>query len=99
MGELIRILGVARSQWLRMAGGILLAIAVMMANALLMAISGWFIASMAVAGVTGVAFNYLIPAAAIRAFAILMANASSPTKRASVFWRCCGSGSSGAWSL
>jgi ATP-binding cassette subfamily C protein CydC len=70
MGELIRILGVARSQWLRMTGGILLAIAVMMANALLMAISGWFIASMAVAGVTGVAFNYLIPAAAIRAFAI-----------------------------
>ncbi len=71
MGELIRILSVARSQWLRMVGGILLAIAVMLANALLMAISGWFIASMAVAGVTGVAFNYLIPAAAIRAFAIL----------------------------
>lgn len=71
MDELIRILSVARSQWLRMAGGILLAIAVMLANALLMAISGWFIASMAVAGVTGVAFNYLIPAAAIRAFAIL----------------------------
>lgn len=71
MDELIRILSVARSQWLRMVGGILLAIAVMLANALLMAISGWFIASMAVAGVTGVAFNYLIPAAAIRAFAIL----------------------------
>jgi ATP-binding cassette subfamily C protein CydC len=71
MGELIRILGVARQQWLWMAAGILLAIAVMVANALLMAISGWFIASMAVAGVTGVAFNYLIPAATIRAFAIL----------------------------
>lgn len=71
MGELIRILGIARQQWLWMAAGILLAIAVMVANALLMAISGWFIASMAVAGVTGVAFNYLIPAAAIRAFAIL----------------------------
>jgi ATP-binding cassette subfamily C protein CydC len=71
MGELIRILSVARSQYLRMAGGILLSITVMIANALLMAISGWFIASMAVAGVTGVAFNYLLPAAAIRAFAIL----------------------------
>jgi ATP-binding cassette subfamily C protein CydC len=71
MGELIRILSIARSQWLHMTAGILLAIAVMMANALLMAISGWFIASMAVAGISGVAFNYLIPAAAIRAFAIL----------------------------
>jgi ATP-binding cassette subfamily C protein CydC len=71
MGELIRILKIARQQWPRMACGILLAIAVMMANALLMAISGWFIASMAMASVSGVAFNYLIPAAAIRALAIL----------------------------
>lgn len=71
MGELIRILSIARQQWFWMAGGIVLAIAVMMANALLMAISGWFIASMAVAGVTGASFNYILPAAAIRAFAIL----------------------------
>lgn len=71
MVEVIRILSIARQQWHWMAGGILLAIAVMVANTLLMAISGWFIASMAMAGVSGVAFNYLIPAAAIRAFAIL----------------------------
>lgn len=71
MRELIRILGVARQQWLWMVAGIILAVAVMIANALLMAISGWFIASMAVAGVTGAAFNYILPAAAIRAFAIL----------------------------
>jgi len=71
MRELIRILGIAREQWLRMAGGILLAIAVIIANALLMAISGWFIASMAVAGITGASFNYLIPSASIRALAIL----------------------------
>jgi len=71
MRELIRILSIARPQWLWMAGGILLAIAVIIANALLMAISGWFIASMAMAGISGVAFNYLLPAASIRAFAIL----------------------------
>jgi ATP-binding cassette subfamily C protein CydC len=71
MRELIRILSIARPQWLWMAGGILLSIAVLIANALLMALSGWFIASMAVAGITGIPFNYLIPAASIRAFAIL----------------------------
>lgn len=71
MIEVLRILAVARRQWLWMAGGLLIAIAVIVANALLMAISGWFIASMAVAGVTAVSFNYVIPAAAIRAFALL----------------------------
>jgi ATP-binding cassette subfamily C protein CydC len=35
-----------------------------------MAVSGWFIASMAVAGVTKVSFNYFAPSAAIRALAI-----------------------------
>ena len=35
-----------------------------------MAVSGWFIASMAIAGVSKVAFNYAIPAVAIRALAI-----------------------------
>jgi ATP-binding cassette, subfamily C, bacterial CydC len=71
MFELIRILSFARRQWPWMAGGILLAVAVMLANTLLMAVSGWFIASMAVAGATGIDFNYIVPAAAIRAFAIV----------------------------
>lgn len=71
MGELIRILAVAKKESLWMALGILLGIVVLLSNTLLMAISGWFIASMAVAGVTGLDFNYIIPAAAIRAFAIL----------------------------
>lgn len=54
-----------------MAGGIVLGIFVIAANASLMALSGWFIASMAVAGTTGTAFNYFFPAAAIRGLAIL----------------------------
>lgn len=50
--------------------GVLAGVAVIAANSLLMAVSGWFIASMAVAGVTKLSFNYFAPSAAIRAFAI-----------------------------
>ena len=71
MGELIRILAIARQQWFWIVSGILLGIVVVIANGLLMAISGWFIASMAVTAITGASFNYIIPAAAIRAFALL----------------------------
>lgn len=71
MRELIGILRVAGSQWPWMAAGILLGVVVMAVNAALMALSGWFIASMAVAGVTAVPFNYFFPAAAIRALAIV----------------------------
>jgi len=70
VAELLSILAVARRQWRWMVGGILLAILVVGANALLMAVSGWFIAAMAVAGVTKVSFNYFMPSAAIRALAI-----------------------------
>jgi len=70
MRELARILMAVRNQWGWMAAGILIGVAVIAANSLLMAVSGWFIASMAVAGVTKVSFNYFIPSAAIRALAI-----------------------------
>lgn len=70
MREFVRILAVARGQWRWMAAGIVLGVGVIAANALLMAVSGWFIASMAVAGTTGVSFNYFFPSAAIRGLAI-----------------------------
>ena len=70
MRELVKIVMAVRSQWGWMAAGILVGVAVIAANSLLMAVSGWFIASMAVAGVTKVSFNYFIPSAAIRALAI-----------------------------
>jgi ATP-binding cassette subfamily C protein CydC len=70
MRELLTILVVARSRWTWMAAGILLGVAVIAANAMLMAVSGWFITSMAVAGVSKTAFNYFIPAATIRGLAI-----------------------------
>lgn len=56
-----------------MAGGAALALLAALAAIGLMAVSGWFIAAMALAGVSGAAINYYTPAAAIRAFAILRA--------------------------
>jgi len=50
--------------------GLLAALVTLLANVTLMAVSGWFIASMAVAGATGAAMNYFTPAALIRASAI-----------------------------
>jgi ATP-binding cassette subfamily C protein CydC len=71
MNRLARFLNIARGQWFWMVAGIVLGVAVIIANTLLMAVSGWFIASMAVAGNSGVAFNYFFPSAAIRLLAIL----------------------------
>jgi ATP-binding cassette subfamily C protein CydC len=53
-----------------MAAGILLGVVVIAANTLLMALSGWFIASMAVSGASGIPFNYFFPSAGIRFLAI-----------------------------
>lgn len=51
--------------------GIGLSLAVVIANVALMAVSGWFIASMALAGAAGVSMNYFTPAASIRACAMV----------------------------
>lgn len=54
-----------------MLGGTALALLAALSAIALMAVSGWFIAAMALAGTTGLAINYYTPAAAIRLFAIL----------------------------
>ena len=71
MKELWRLFAMSRpySGW--MVLGILLSTLTLFANISLMALSGWFIASMALAGVAGLSMNYFSPAAAIRAAAIL----------------------------
>jgi len=51
--------------------GVLLSLLTVLANVVLMAISGWFITAMALAGVAGVTMNYFTPAAIIRACAIV----------------------------
>lgn len=50
--------------------GIFLSFITILANVALMAISGWFIAAMALAGLAGVSMNYFTPAAIIRGLAI-----------------------------
>lgn len=70
MTWIVRFLKISRSQWPWMTAGIVLGVVVIAANTLLMALSGWFIASMAVSGSSGAAFNYFFPSAGIRFLAI-----------------------------
>lgn len=53
-----------------MLGGVAMAALVVAANAALLAVAGWFLASMAAAGISGALFNYFTPAAAVRGLAI-----------------------------
>lgn len=53
--------------------GILLSVLTILANVSLMATSGYFLAAMALSGVTGLPIDYFTPAAAIRALAITRA--------------------------
>lgn len=71
MNELSRLWSLFRPYRGWMLAGILIALLTLMANVALMALSGWFITAMAVAGVAGVAINYFAPAALIRLSAIV----------------------------
>ncbi len=67
MGRLLRLFA---PYWRWMSLGIGAALITFLGNVGLMAVSGWFLASMGVAGLTGSSFNYFTPAAAIRGLAI-----------------------------
>ncbi|AKH21610.1 thiol reductant ABC exporter subunit CydC [Sedimenticola thiotaurini] len=71
MKPLWRLLGLFRPYAGWMLLGILVSLVTLLANVALMAMSGWFISAMALAGVAGVSMNYFTPAAVIRACAIL----------------------------
>lgn len=71
MKELRRLWGLLRPYRGWMLGGTLIALITLLANVTLMALAGWFITAMAVAGAAGVAINYFAPAALIRLSAIL----------------------------
>jgi ATP-binding cassette, subfamily C, bacterial CydC len=66
-----RLLALYRPAWGLLVLSGLVALAAVLANIALMAVSGWFIASMAIAGAAAAAFNYFTPAAIIRGCAIL----------------------------
>ena len=70
MSELKRLWVLFRPYRLWLLGGFLVALLTLVANVALMAVSGWFITAMAVAGASGVAMNYFTPAAMIRGSAI-----------------------------
>ncbi|MFA5531931.1 MAG: hypothetical protein WDA11_14865, partial [Thiohalomonadaceae bacterium] len=71
MKDLLRLARLVIPYWKPMALGVLIAFATLVANVGLMAVSGWFIAAMALAGLAGVTMNYFSPAALIRTFAIV----------------------------
>ena len=66
-----RLLQLFRPYWGWMALGILISLITLLSNVSLLALSGWFITSMAIAGVTGAGMNYFTPAASIRGLAII----------------------------
>lgn len=70
MTDILRLVRLMRpwAEWIFL--GALASLATLLANVTLMAVSGWFIASMALAGLAGVSMNYFTPAAIIRAMAI-----------------------------
>jgi ATP-binding cassette subfamily C protein CydC len=71
MRDLLRLLRLMGGSWRWQAAGILLGIIVILSNVGLLALSGWFIAAMGLAGLGLLRVEYFLPAAAIRALAII----------------------------
>lgn len=71
MTNFIRLLTLCRPHYKAMLLGTFLATLTVLANVGLLAISGWFLASMAAAGIAGVHMNYFTPAGTIRFLAIV----------------------------
>ncbi len=71
MRELWRLGRLLGPYWKWMAVGVAASFLTLLANVGLLALSGWFIAAMALAGLAGVSMNYFTPAAGIRLFAIV----------------------------
>ena len=68
---LLRLLRLAHPYWGWMVLGALCSLLTVLANMGLMAVAGWFLTAMAIAGAAGTLMNYLLPAAVIRLFAIV----------------------------
>jgi ATP-binding cassette subfamily C protein CydC len=71
MSDLLRLLRLFRPYLGWLLFGVFLSFITVLANVALMALSGWFITAMAIAGVAGMSMNYFTPAALIRAAAIV----------------------------
>ena len=71
MRDFLRLLSFCRPYKRWVAAGIVLNVVVILANVGLIALSGWFIASMALAGIGAIPIEYFAPAAAIRGLAVV----------------------------
>ncbi|WP_166425457.1 ATP-binding cassette domain-containing protein [Paraglaciecola sp. 20A4] len=71
MTNFMRLLTLCRPHYKAMALGVFLTVLTVLANVGLLAISGWFLASMAAAGIADVQMNYFTPAGIIRFLAIV----------------------------
>jgi ATP-binding cassette, subfamily C, bacterial CydC len=71
MRDVLRLLRLSRENWRWGLAGIGLSVGVILANVGLLALAGWFITMMGLAGIGNRAIDYFTPAAAIRALAVL----------------------------
>ena len=71
MKVFVRLVTLLKPQLPLMLLGALLSVITVLANISLLAVSGWFITLMAIAGTTGITVNYFTPAAIIRFLAIV----------------------------
>jgi ATP-binding cassette, subfamily C, bacterial CydC len=71
MKDLLRLLRLFAGSWRWVLAGIALSVLVILSNVALIALAGWFIAAMALAGLGTRRIDYFFPAAAIRGLAIM----------------------------
>ncbi|MFN2342413.1 MAG: thiol reductant ABC exporter subunit CydC [Desulfonatronovibrio sp.] len=71
MKILLRLIRLMLPQWKWMALGVFCSSVTLMANAALLSLAAWFLACMALSGISGAMFNYHLPAGGIRTLAIL----------------------------
>ncbi|MFH7320691.1 thiol reductant ABC exporter subunit CydC [Desulfurivibrio sp. D14AmB] len=71
MKEFIRLLKLTLPQWPWLLLGVGCALLTLLANAALLSLAAWFLAGMALAGISGTPYNYHLPAAGIRTLAII----------------------------
>ncbi len=71
MKDFLRLLWLFKGSWRWVLAGVGLTSLVILSNVALLALSGWFIAAMAIAGLTTHDIEYFMPAASIRGLAVL----------------------------
>ncbi len=69
--EFFRLVSLMKPEWKWLLLGVLCSVLTLAANAALLALAAWFLACMALAGASGIPFNYHLPAGWIRTLALV----------------------------